>query len=333
MMGKHANVAIFVPHLGCPNQCSFCDQREISGAVSAPTAQEVKAACKQALRQLGEGAREAEIAFFGGSFTAIDPAYQRELLEAAFPFVGPQGFGGIRLSTRPDAIDRDILSMLKSYGVTAVELGAQSMDDRVLEMNRRGHNAQAVRDASRIIREAGLELGLQMMLGLYGDSPQGAMETAREFAALGADTVRIYPTVVLRRTQLETLYQSGEYLPMEFEEAVELSARLLEFFGEQGIRVIRCGLHDSPSLEENRVAGPYHPAFREVCEGRMFLRRALRLLEGMPQGEATLWVEPRNLSRMIGQKRCNLLELQRRGYRVKVKADPALTGDGIRISF
>ena len=159
------------------------------------------------------------------------------------------------------------------------------------------------------------------------------METAREFAAVGADTVRIYPTVVLRRTQLETLYQSGEYLPMEFEEAVELSARLLEFFGEQGIRVIRCGLHDSPSLEENRVAGPYHPAFREVCEGRMFLRRALRLLEGMPQGEVTLWVEPRNLSRMIGQKRCNLLELQRRGYRVKVKADPALTGDGIRISF
>ena len=110
----------------------------------APTAQEVKAACKQALRQLGEGARQAEIAFFGGSFTAIDPAYQRELLEAAFSFVGPQGFGGIRLSTRPDAIDRDILSMLKSYGVTAVELGAQSMDDRVLEMNRRGHNAQAV---------------------------------------------------------------------------------------------------------------------------------------------------------------------------------------------
>ena len=332
-MGKHANVAIFVPHLGCPNQCSFCDQREISGAVSAPTAQEVKAVCEQALHQLGERAQQAEIAFFGGSFTAIDPAYQRQLLEAASPFVGEKGFLGVRLSTRPDAIDRDILSMLKSYGVTAVELGAQSMDDRVLEMNQRGHNAQAVRDAARHIREAGLELGLQMMLGLYGDSPRGAMETAREFASLGADTVRIYPTVVLRHTRLEALYQSGEYLPMEFEEAVELSARLLEFFGEQGIPVIRCGLHDSPSLEGNRVAGPYHPAFREVCEGRMFLRRAVRLLEGMPQGEVTLWVNPCNLSRMIGQKRCNLLDLEHRGFRAKVKADPSLAGDEIRLSF
>lgn len=331
MREKHANVAFFVPHLGCPNQCSFCDQREISGAVSAPTAQEVEDTCARALKELGERAKGAQIAFFGGSFTAIDPAYQRELLGAAAPFVGEGGFSGIRLSTRPDAIDKEILAMLRHYGVTAVELGAQSMDDTVLEKNRRGHSAQAVRDASRLIKGAGLELGLQMMLGLYGDTPQGAMETARAFAELGADTVRIYPTVVLRHTQLEQLYRSGEYLPMEFEETVELAARLLEFFGERGIRVIRCGLHDSPSLRENRVAGAYHPAFRELCEARLFLRRALCLLEAVPPGEITLEVNPRNLSRMTGQRRCNLLALEEKGYRAKVKADPALSGDAIRL--
>src|SRR5659263_124650 len=196
------------------------------------------------------------------------------LLEAAAPFVGENGFKGIRISTRPDAIDEERLLILKKYNVTAIELGAQSMDDGVLLLNRRGHTAVDVINAARLIKSSGFELGLQMMTGLYGDTQQGALKTAIEIAKLEPKTVRIYPTIVLEETLLAELYHKGEYLPQSLEDAVSLCAQLLEYFFLQGIKVIRLGLHASEGIENGRISGPWHPAFRELCENYIYFKRA-----------------------------------------------------------
>lgn len=216
--------------------------------------------------------------------------------------------------------------MLSRYGVTTIELGAQSMDDSVLQRNRRGHTAQQVRQASRLIQSAGFSLGLQMMTGLWGDTAVGAMQTAQDFAGLKPDCVRIYPTVVMKGTELALRYQSGEYVPMGLEETVELCCDLLEFFGEHSIPVIRLGLHSSPEMQRDRVAGPWHPAFRELCESRLFLRRLLAFLEQerILPGRVEIHVSPQWISRAVGQSRCNLLELSRRGYQARVVPDSSV---------
>ncbi|WP_306569582.1 elongator complex protein 3 [Faecalispora jeddahensis] len=324
---KHANVAIFVPHAGCPQRCSFCSQNSITGQERLPTPDEVLRTLKTAEENLKEKSRFAEIAFFGGSFTAIDRGDMLALLEAAAPSVRDGVFSGIRISTRPDAIDEEVLELLSRYGVMTIELGAQSMDDSVLQRNRRGHTAQQVRQASRLIRDAGFSLGLQMMTGLWGDTAAGAMQTAWDFAELRPDCVRIYPTVVMKGTELALRYQSGEYVPMGLEETVELCCDLLEFFGEHSIPVIRLGLHSSPEMQRDRVAGPWHPAFRELCESRLFLRRLLAFLEQerILPGRVEIHVSPQWVSKAVGQSRCNLLELSRRGYQARVVPNPSVS--------
>jgi histone acetyltransferase (RNA polymerase elongator complex component) len=322
---KRANVAVFVPHLGCPHDCSFCNQRRISGQQDIPTPADVAATARGGIGQLSGMAGDSELAFFGGSFTAIEPALMRSLLEAAAPFVGGGGFKGIRVSTRPDAIDPEKLEILKKYGVTAIELGAQSMDDRVLEMNARGHTAQDVRASAGLIKAAGFELGLQMMTGLYGDTPQGALFTAREIARLAPATVRIYPTIVLRGTRLGELCESGLYKPQGLEEAVGLCAELLEFFDAKGIRVIRLGLHASEGIESGYVAGPWHPAFRELCENVLYLKKAREALSGLKAEDAFLLVDGACVSKLAGQHRKNLLALEKEfGVRLRIKGAQGL---------
>ena len=321
----HANISVFVPHIGCPHQCSFCNQRSISGQQTAPTPQEVRATCKEAVRLRAGKLRDTELAFFGGSFTAIERGYMLSLLEAAQPFLGQGGFAGIRISTRPDAVDGEILRLLQQYGVTAIELGVQSMSDRVLRANGRGHTAQDVVQAVDIIRQAGFELGLQMMTGLYGDSDEGAWRTARELAALGPDTVRIYPTVVLEGTRLAGLYRQGAYHPPGVEETIPLCAGLLEFFERQDIRVIRLGLHAGRDVEERLVAGAYHPALRELCEGELCFGRLWDTLKGDPPGRYEVWVHPGMHSKMTGQKRCNLVRLGALGYDIMIRSDRRLS--------
>ncbi len=325
MTEKHANVALFVPHLGCPHDCRFCDQRTIAGVTAPTTPADVTAACERALSTLGEGVT-AQIAFFGGSFTAIDRAYMCALLEAAQPFLKTGRFDGIRISTRPDAVDDEVLTVLETYGVTAVELGAQSMDDRVLAAVSRGHTAADTVKAAALIKAHGLSLGLQMMTGLPCDTDEGAMATAKALAALGPDTMRIYPTVVLKGTALANDYEAGRYQPPTLEQTVELCARLLTFFErEQDIPVIRLGLHDGKDLQEKVLGGGYHPALRELCEGHMYVNTALTVLTHMgPEAKmrvVTLRVHPRAISRMIGQHKCNVTDLANRGFTVRVTGD------------
>lgn len=325
MSVRHSNISIFVPHVGCPNLCSFCDQRHITGVKLAPTMQDVINAVNVAESSKHFDPETTEIAFFGGSFTAINRNYMMSLLEVAYSFVKSGRVAGIRISTRPDAVDKEILSILKAYGVTAIELGAQSMDDGVLMKNNRGHTAADVVTASRLIKEHGFSLGLQMMTGLYGDSDEKTLKTAGDIIALMPDTVRIYPTIVLKGTTLAALYADGYYKPQTVEEAVNICTRLLPLFEGAGIRVIRLGLH---SIDKSAyIAGPWHPAFSELCYSQIFLSRALKLMD--EKGEYILHVSPENVSKMTGQNRGNIVKLKSLGYICKVMPDKALSADEI----
>ncbi len=324
-MKRHANLAFFIPHRGCPHHCLFCDQRSISGETGRTGPEDVRRLCEASLPPEGEGAG-TEIAFFGGSFTAIRREEMISLLEAAFPFVESGRASGIRCSTRPDAVDPEILDVLERYGVTSVELGAQSMDDEVLRLNLRGHDSAAVGRASALIRERGFSLGLQMMTGMYGekDPAAGAAATAGKFIALEPDTVRIYPTLVVDGTPLARLWREGKYVPLTVEQAAEISADLLVRFRTAGIRVIRNGLHYEPSLEKSVLAGPFHPAFGELCESRILLDELVRLTEGKEKCEVCC--EPRILSQVLGQKRSNVEKLRELGRDVRILPDPSVKG-------
>lgn len=317
---KHSNISIFIPNLGCPNMCSFCNQRTISHTAAAPSADEVKQTLTEACESLPQGT--AEIAFFGGSFTAIERTYMTSLLEAAKPFVQSGKVSGIRISTRPDCIDSGVLALLKKYGVTAIELGAQSMDNGVLSANDRGHTAEDVEQASRLIRENGFELGLQMMTGLYKSTPEKDLQTAEKIAAIKPDTVRIYPVVILRGTRLGELFQRGEYVPYSFDTAAEICADMLTMFEQNGIRVIKLGLHASETVEGDMLGGFYHPAFREICEGILFRREIEKNTEH--KNNYTVFVAPNAVSKAAGQKRCNIEYFAAKDIGIKIRPDSRL---------
>lgn len=332
-MEKHKNLSIFVPHEGCPNKCSFCDQNKISGTQAPPSPEEVRRLCEKFLPQDPAEGKSYEIAFFGGSFTAIERGYMLALLQAAHPFVQRGRAMGIRVSTRPDAISPEILDILKAYGVTSIELGAQSMDDYVLKVNFRGHTRRQVDAASRLIKERGFSLGLQMMPGLYGrrDYTRDALNTAERFIALSPDTVRIYPTLTLEDTYLRQVYRRGKYTPLTIPRAVDICAILLPMFERRGIKVIKLGLHADTGLEKSLVAGPYHPAFKELVQSKIYLDMVKNALRGREAGEYTLRVCPQKRSQFAGQKKANIAALQKMGYKITVKDDPALTGDKFKI--
>ena len=263
----------------------------------------------------------AQVAFFGGSFTAIPRDYMIELLEAASEAVRKyHAYVGIRCSTRPDCIDDEVLSLLKGYGMTAIELGAQSMLDEVLAANERGHSSQDVRRAAGLIKAHGIELGLQMMTGLYKDTEEFCRYTAQEFVKLKPATVRIYPTVILRGTRLGELYERGVYKSFSLEQTIGLCADLLRLFNENGIKVIRMGLHASGEVEREMLGGVYHPAFRELCESRLFLNDMKELLLPLEKGEYTIYTDAGNISKAVGNKRGNIAALAELGYNVTVRA-------------
>ena len=287
-----------------------------------PTSYDVRRILAQAVKDLGSDSKNAEIAFFGGSFTAIDREYMITLLEATREYIGV--FKGIRISTRPDCIDKDILEILKSYCVTSIELGAQSMDNDVLFVNRRGHTAQDVINASRLIKEYGFSLGLQMMTGLYKSSYEKDIYTAKQFIKLRPDTVRIYPTITMKNTYLAELYDKGEFIPDSIEDSIEVCSRLINMFTEVNINIIRLGLHYSESLIQNSLGNNYHPAFKELCENRIFYNKFLEEVNGLNSKEVIVYINEKSLSKFLGQKKSNLNKFNELGYKIDIKFDNTL---------
>ena len=328
---SHANISIFVPHKGCPNDCSFCNQRTISGQTVPATPKDVEKAVRLAL-EYNIDPKNTEIAFFGGSFTAIERDYMCSLLTAAKCFLDSHNFRGIRVSTRPDCIDEEVLETLKNYGVTAIELGAQSMDDEVLSANRRGHTSNDVIKASKLIVDYGFELGLQMMTGLYKSDFQKDLYTAKEIVKLHPKTVRIYPTVVLKNTHLGYLAEIGDYKAPTAEESVPLCAKLLQMFENEGINVIKLGLHSSETVESDMLGGGYHPAFRELCEGYIYLQKILEKLDGKDK-KCTYIISVRNkdLSKAKGQQKRNEKALKNQGFSCIIKGKENLERYAIEV--
>jgi len=263
---KHYTIPVFTPEMACPFQCVFCNQQKISGHTQIPDFQDVTHTIRNYLASFKVGDRHVEVGFFGGTFTGIPTDIQVNYLKTVQPFLDSGEIQGIRLSTRPDYINEEILARLKKYRVSTIELGAQSLDNIVLQAARRGHTMQQVEEAADLIRAAGFDLGLQMMIGLPGDTLEKAMATAQKIIDLGASNTRIYPTLVIKETVLYRWYQQGKYKPLPLEEAVAWSKQLLLKFEKAGVRVIRLGLHPSEGLLDGSewVAGPFHPSFREL---------------------------------------------------------------------
>lgn len=311
---SHANISVFVTHLGCPNQCSFCNQRHIAGTNAITDTCDIDSAVEKAITSKNYDANKTQLAFFGGSFTAIEREYMLSLLKCAKKHIQEGRVSGIRISTRPDCIDREVLNILKEYGVTAIELGAQSMCDDVLSLNDRGHSSKDVEKASRLIKEYGFELGLQMMTGLFGDSDEKAIFTAKKIIELKPDTVRIYPTIVLKNTRLCELLKSGEYEPQSLENAIKLSNTLKNMFIKENIKVIRLGLHSID--EESFVAGPWHPAFSELCESEEYFSLLKEQIK--EPGEYQVLVNKFELSKAIGNKKHNINRMKNLGCDIKI---------------
>ena len=321
---KKGNISIFVPFNGCPQKCSFCNQKTITGKQTQPTPDDVKQSVETALKRKGY---EYEIAFFGGSFTAIEREYMLSLLDTAYEYVKNGSVKGIRISTRPDCIDKEILELLKSRGVTSIELGAQSMDDEVLSANLRGHTAKDVENASKLIKEYGFELGLQMMTGLYLDTGEKAIKTAEKLIELKPDTVRIYPTVVLKGTYLAELYEKELYKPQNVDDAAELCTKLIPIFENAGIKIIRLGLHSSEDIKKNMVAGAFHPAFGEIVQSRFMLNRVLE----NPPGNYEIFVNPKSLSKLKGNQKRNAYFLMEEGYNIKFTVTDKVAENDLKI--
>lgn len=329
---SHSNISIFIPHLGCPHKCSFCNQNSITGEQKSPSVLEVYNICKKAFDEIKDKSN-TEIAFFGGSFTAINRKYMIDLLQSIQEFIGKDKFKGIRISTRPDCIDDEILQLLKKYNVTSIELGVQSMDDDVLEANDRGHSSIDVVQSSQLIKKYNFELGLQMMVGLYKSTPELDYYSAQEIVKLKPKTVRIYPVVIMENTKLGNLFKSGEYIPYKLDTAVNLCVKLIKLFEKNEISIIKLGLHASEVVEENMLGGLYHPAFKELCENRIFYSNILDELENLSlqTKNIIIKVSSKSLSKAIGQNKCNVKKLENIGYKIKFVKDNDLKNYEIKI--
>ena len=305
-------IPVFIPHLGCPHDCVFCNQKRISGSLLPASPEDGVKAIDEAL----EKCENAELAFYGGSFTAISMDEQCALLSAAAPYLAAGRITSIRVSTRPDAISEDILSLLWDRGVRTIELGSQSMMDCVLSASWRGHTAADTEKAAKMIKSRGFSLVLQMMTGLPGSDREKDIITAEKIAALKPDGVRIYPTVIIRDTALADMWAEGKYEEHSVEAAAEVCSEILPIFEKAGIKVIRLGLNPSDELSGgDALGGAYHPALGEIVKSRVLLKKAREALKGVKAGEnVVLRVNPSCLSQMIGQKRSNIIKLSEEFY-------------------
>ena len=320
---KHCNIPIFIPQLACPHQCVFCNQEKISNTFTVPTPHEISKIIDTYLETISEDTA-INIAFFGGSFTGIPEAEMINYLKVANSYVIAGKVKGIRISTKPDYITDPILDILEKYGVIAIELGAQSTNDKVLVKSGRGHKFDAIEKAAQLIRKRNIELGLQMMLGLPHDTLELSIQTAKDIVRLKADTTRIYPTLVVKGTVLEKMYEKGDYQVLSLDEAIHWSKEVLKIFIEAGVKVLRVGLHPSDELElgKSLVAGPIHPSFKEMVLSDLWCD--LLNEKQFNKGKSTIYVAENQLNYAVGYKGKNRNTLRTNGYDIKFVADKTL---------
>ena len=317
-MKKEYIIPIFVPHLGCPNNCTFCNQKKISGQTKMVTKQDVKDTIVYYLKNFKDDHKYVEVAFFVGSFTAIEKEKQEELLEAVQEYIENKKVHSIRVSTRPDCIDKDILKRLKKYHVKTIELGVQSTNNYILSRCKRGHTGEDVKKASKLIRRYGFVLGHQMMVGLPESTKQDEINTAKELIKLKPEIVRIYPVLVIKDTELAEEYQRGEYTPLTVGQAVERCKEIVDLFNRKKITVIRIGLQNTeeitdPSLKESSVvAGPYHPAFRQLVESSMWYDSIVNEIKKVNAKvkKVKIKANDKNVNNIIGHKKENITKLK-----------------------
>ncbi len=332
-MKKHAIIPIFVPHKGCPNDCIFCNQKKISGQIEDMTSEKIPDIIEEHLKTI-RGDAFTEVAFYGGSFTAIEKNVQEAFLKQAYRYISSGRVSEIRISTRPDRIDEDTLRMLDRYGVKTIELGVQSLDDEVLKASCRGHDSSIVYKSAELIKRMGFRLGIQTMTGLPGDTREKCLETAHKVVSMAPDIVRIYPVLVIMGTGLEILLAQGGYIPQTLEETVDICAELLSLYEDNGITVIRIGLQPTDNIREgcgsDVIAGPVHPALRQLVEARLSLMRIEDMIESSKLSQAKeliISTGVSNVSNVVGQKRSNIEFLKSKyGFvNIKVITDVRLT--------
>lgn len=317
-MKKEYIIPIFVPNLGCPNDCTFCNQKKISGEQKQVTAEDVRKTVEYYLKNFKDDSKYVEIAFFGGSFTGIDKDKQIELLEAANEFIKSKQVSSIRISTRPDYIDRKTLKLLKKYHVKTIELGVQSSNDYILKKSKRGYTFKDVVKASKLIRFYGFTLGHQMMVGLPESTEHDEINTARDLIKLKPKIVRIYPVLVIKGTELAREYSKGDYTPLTVEQAVERCKEIAYMFRKKNINIIRIGLQNtseitSPEEDGSEVlAGPFHPAFRQLVEGAMWYDSIAEKIKNINSKvkKIEIVVNPANVNDVIGHKKVNIQKLK-----------------------
>ena len=324
-------IPVFIPHAGCPHQCVFCNQNAITrSATGAPSTAQIEASIRTYLPYLTPNRKPVQIAFYGGNFLGIDRREILRLLKAATSFVHEGIVDGIRFSTRPDTLTEDRLEILRGFPVSTIEIGAQSMNDAVLSLCRRGHSARHTVCAAHLAKAGGYEVGIQMMVGLPGDDDSGAISTGRQIAALCPDFVRIYPAVVLEHSPLATWYRKGQYNPLTLSAGVSLVKRLYLMFRESSIAVIRMGLQATADLENGTIllAGPFHPAFGHLVIAEIYRDRAIELLKTSANAleSVTLRVNPKRISAMRGLKNETIHYLKNRFHirRIAVTGDPSV---------
>ena len=332
---RHYNIPIFIPEESCPRKCIYCNQRAISGSVRSPQPNEVIEKIEAYLQTIPRKGNEIEIAFFGGSFTAIPQEKQKEYLSLVQPYLTSGQVDSIRISTRPDAISSEILDTLYAYGVRAIELGSQSFDNDVLLLNKRGHTVEQTIAAARLIKQRGFELGLQMMIGMLGDSKEKTLHTAQTIIDLQADTTRIYPLLVIKHTELAHLYQAGKYIPLSLNEAVEQTAEIYTMLEAAGVRILKTGLHPSADLREGGelLAGPFHVSFRELvlsCIWKHILEKEV----GNQQGKRVrIEVASPEINYAVGYGASNRKWLQNRFENVLFRTNDQLKNRSVKVEI
>lgn len=350
-MKKHAIIPIFIPHKGCPNDCVFCNQKKITARASSVTPEDVRATIDQWLTTLEDPRPEVlEVAFFGGSFTGIPMEEQTAYLKIAREYKDAGRIDRIHLSTRPDYIDEEILDNLMKYGADVIELGVQSLDPEVLRLSNRGHDVSCVYRSSRLIKDYGFELGIQLMIGLPGDTMEKCVHSARETVKIGPSIARLYPTIVIDDTELCSMYERGEYQALSREEAVRRTKAMYEILDDAGINIIRVGLKSSDIITDGGSinGGTYHPAFRQLVEGEIAREKIMQILteslkERQTSGDADfdvriltdIYSSPGWFSNMIGNSGCNrrYFEENYPQLLIRFRIDGKLADNTYRVEF